>query len=165
VKSFCYQCEINLAHPHVMNTVTHAALSATTSTRVALIISRMFPDEVAAFKAIYEDIAARTNAILSGDKTAAISQVTEMNPLDANTPEDLEARQEDAKLAEYLATWDEKTVGRVTCTTEELIFDDDGDLVNLPEEFIFKYYVTAFEDGMEIPEGTLVVTDSSAALH
>ena len=166
MKSFFYQCEINLSHPKFIDTVVQDTLSATVNARVALIISRMFHSETAAYQAIDEDLAARAKGIFGEDKAAAITKVTEMNPLHTNTTEYLEARQEDPKFAEYLATWDEKTVGRVTCTTEELIFDDDGDLVDLPKEFVFKYYVTAFEDGMAAPEGTLVVMDSpSAALH
>lgn len=158
MRNFFYSCEVNLTHPKVEELFKDQVAELTNEdSRIAIFTSRPFTDQPSVYASLERDIGAKMKKVISKNPDIELTKISEINPVHMNSPQDLEARKaEDKEYADYVDTWDMDLLCRVTCTVEELEVDEDGDLVNLPEDFIFKYYVRSFEDGIELPKGALV---------
>jgi len=129
--------------------------------RIATFTSRPFTDQPSAYASLERDIGAKMKKVISKDPDIELTKINEINPVHVSSAVDLEARKaEDQEYAKYVDAWDMDLLCRVTCTTEDLILDEDGDLVNLPTDFIFKYYMRSFEDDIELPKGVTVSVES-----
>lgn len=129
--------------------------------RIATFTSRPFTDQPSAYASLERDIGSKMKKVISKDPDIELTKISEINPVHVSSTIDLEARKaKDHEYAEYVDAWDMDLLCRVTCTTEELTLDDDGDLVDLPTDFIFKYYMRSFEDGIDLPKGAIVSIES-----
>jgi len=162
MKSFFYSCEVNLFHPKIEEAFKEqVAELANEDSRIAIFTSRPFTSQASVYASLERDIGAKMKKVINKNPDIELTKISEINPVHINSPKELEERKAlDIDYANYVDTWDIDLLCRVTCTTEELITDEDGDLVNLPEDFIFKYYVRSFDDGIELPKGAIISVES-----
>ena len=168
--NYFYCCEINLRHPQVEGTLSDEFKKMLPPDAAsAIITSRPFHDSGTAYTSLEDDVNRRLKEITAIDKKVQIARINETNPLHLASAEAIEERrQADEKYAAYLKEWDNVTMLRITCTTEELQFDEDGDLISLPKdgsEQVFRYFVKSYDDGIMLPAGTFTTQNYSSALH
>ncbi len=163
MKTYFYSCEINLHHPDAGTLNTAVAAVTTDDVQIASFISRDFLTESSMYMSLEDDIVKKLKKVKAKD---AMVRVNETNPYRLAPPELLEARGlEDEEFKEYLETWEEDTLCRVTCTTEDIDTDDDGELFAPPEEFLIRYHVREFDDGLELPPDSFVPQNISSMVQ
>jgi hypothetical protein len=162
MRNFFYCCEVNLAHPQVEETFKDYVSGLTSEdARIATFTSRPFADQGSVYDSMERDVAAKMKKVITKDPNIELTKINELNPSHINSSEDLEARKaEDKEYAEYVDSWDTDLLCKVTCTSEELEVDNEGDLVSMPKDFIFKYYVRSFDDGIVLPKGTMMTVEN-----
>ena len=169
--NYFYCCEINLRHPQVEKSISDELKKVMLSddATTAVITSRPFNDNVTAYRSLEADVQKRLKQIVAVDKNVQIARINETNPLHLASITDIEERKAvDEKYAAYISEWDHDTMMRITCTTEELQFDDDGDLINLPKdtsEHVMRCYIRSYDDGIILPPGTFLTNNCTSSIH
>jgi hypothetical protein len=169
--NYLYCCEINLRHPLVAKVVDKNEIKEVSNSSTSVTFtSQTFPDADSASSSMLTDLRNRLDRINGVINDAdRIYQVRETSPHVMYTPEELEEqKKEDPIFATYLDTWAPNVVCRVVCTTEELKFDEDGSIDELPSSVSDKLihaYVYSFDDGFDLPKGALVVKNYPSTLQ
>lgn len=167
MRNFFYSCEVNLTHPKVEEAFKeHVSELTNEDSRIATFVSRPFTDQNSVYASLENDIRAKMKKVINKNPDIELTKISEINPIHVSNSKELEERKaQDKDYATYVDAWDMDLLCRVTCTTEELETDDDGDLVNLPTEFIFKYYVRSFDDGIELPKGVTSIENYTSTIQ
>lgn len=166
MKSYYYVAEVNLTHP-----VAPEVKGTNEDTRAVSFISRSFMDTESALQAVEKDIIDKLEKHLKAGNIP--TRVSEVNPLRLTSMEALEQRaKDDASFAGYLSTWDNDLVTRMTIIDEDPTLPDDGQEVEEmsfadmpPTNYILRYYVREFEDGIEMPAEVSPFLSLSNAVH
>jgi hypothetical protein len=152
MKSFYYCVEVNLTHP--ASPTTQGVLE---DLRAITYISRSFMNVEAVGRSIEKDITSRMSKFCKNGNLPV--RVVETNPFRLTEYDQLqETAKEDEQFAKYLTSWDDTLVNRLTIIDEGLENEDDemaetsfADMP--PKDYILRYYVREYEDGLAIPTG------------
>ena len=155
MENFFYRCEINLHHPMLQEALRKQRIVSSDDTPLLALVSRMFMNVEGALESLEADLPTKIMALLGDHLALEVTEVREANPCLIISDEELEAGKSDPDFDEYLAAWNDDLVYRVTCTTEDLAVDEDGDFVELPADFVVKYHVQSFDDGLTLPESAM----------
>lgn len=169
MKNFYYCLELNLENDYIKTKLNEklGGLLTIDSSELA-VNSRFFGDTDSCFEALDRDLNSKVE--LLGVKqlktgTGTLTSINETNPIHSNTPEAIEEyKKENPDYDEYLETWDDNEMMRLTFTTEE--FDEERPPVITDEKaMLFRYTMVALEDEMVIPEGKTFVLGAPAAVQ
>jgi hypothetical protein len=158
MKNFYYCCEVNVEHPSVAD-------KPGPDLRAVTYISRTFMDTNSVVRSIEKDIIARLDKFIKGGRIPV--RVTETNPLHLCTQEQIEEKTKaEPEYADYLSTWDHDLVNRMTITDEDIDNPDEQQIEvgyqdMPPRDYMLRYYIREYEDGIDVPSGTFFVQNES----
>ena len=167
MKNYYYCLDLNLQNStvkkYLQNNKSGKLSCNNDSNTMMTIVSRYFTDRNCAVESLQNDMYEKTT-LLKINKIFAIA-LNETNPHYTNPKEELEkARMENPELENYLDTWEEGEISRLTCTSES-IEDDEFPICEDKAAIIFKYSLMEFEDDFKVPYGLLLTPFESTAIH
>lgn len=166
MRNYYYSFEINLENPHIREhlkgTIVDIAGDDITELNVN---SRLFNDSAACLEALHTDLNRKVELLKISKSKNAVTSINETNPMHSNSAEDLEKfKKENPEFTDYLDTWGDDEVVRMTYTTEE--FDEEAPpIINDEHAMIFRYIIHEFEDYIEVPEGKMYIDINSSVVH
>ena len=166
MRNYYYSFEINLENPHIREHLKGSITDLTGDDITELNVnSRLFNDAAACLEALHADLNKKVEVLKISKSKDAVTSINETNPAHSNSAEDLEKFvEEHPEYNEYLETWAEDEVVRLTYTTEE--FDEETPpIINDEHAMIFRYIIHEFEDHIEVPEGKTFIDLQSSVLH
>lgn len=137
----------------------------TSDTTEMVVNSRFYNDASSCLEAMNADLNTKYDFFEVTKVKEAVVSINEQNPLFTNPPEAIEEfKAEHPEFEEYLDTWGEQEVARITFTTEEFE-EDEPPIITEDDALLFRYTMHVFEDDMEVPDGSNIIYTASSAIH
>jgi hypothetical protein len=169
--NYYYSLELNLDNDHVKTKLLKqlGGLIPPNVTEFSL-NSRFFLDSQACFDALNDDLESKIDLldIRHASKLGTnVIAINETNPIYMNSPEDIaEHKKTNPGFNEYLETWGENELVRLTYTTETVDENvEEPPLLDDEKALLFRYTMHELEDDLKVPEGKTFIENSSSALN
>jgi hypothetical protein len=169
--NYYYSAELHLQHPifeRVIEEDKNKFLPK--NVKLTTFTSRVYNNVEDTYRALEEDIQTRLALFhIQHSKKVLFTRVNESNPYHIYSMEELENKIDlNEEYASYIEQWDDETVLRVTLTTEQIEFDEDGNLQTIMEdngEQFMKFFIKSYDDGFYLPPNTFLPLNYSSVVQ